>query len=710
MKGLKPFPLIGLGIIACAIMSGCAGHAPQSGPGALNISNFSLQNGVVNVQYRQVLLASGGVQPYTWTLTTGTLPPGLSLASNGVISGMPSVVSGVTYPNTYNFTVKVTDSQTPTAAVNTFITAITVNPALSLTPATLMPGTVNTGYSATVAATGGLTPYSYTLASGSLPDGLTLTTTTPQNGPAIGTISGTPTTAGTFIFTIEATDAVSETATAAFSITIVGKLEGNYVIYLNGFQNGQPFYMAGSFVADGNGRITSGLFDQTGPTGVITSALLFAGVYNIPKNSNFGTMTLNTQLGVYDFDILISTAGDSRVILADNNLYGSGLIKQQTISALPSNGGNFAFGLSGVDAGGNRYANAGALAINSALAVTGGEEDSNDNGTVSSQVSIIGGSLATPIDPNTGRGTATLTTAAGTTNYAFYVVSSSELEGVETDNAPRGQISILQQGAAGITGGGGSFTNGNLNGQAIMQLNALTGGSPDVSLGVATFDGAGNIARTDGLYGFFTDENSGGTLTQNGFNGTYNVDPSCGATLTTACGRVTVMGIGTNQPVWYLVSKNQGFVVGSDPSVTAGTFVQQTVPATGFSIGTILGSYLAATSQPVTSDVTNEIDVAVTPPPGGIWRMTYNSSGPAGLVTDQVFMEPYILGNIGNLLYGQALGRFIVQPTPPQVFVLYVLGSGASGVTGSKSGIVGLSLGTLAGTPEPNPKITVFGH
>ncbi|HEV2245377.1 MAG TPA: Ig domain-containing protein, partial [Terriglobia bacterium] len=101
------------------------------------------------------------------------------------------------------------NSQTATKALS-----ITVNPpALTITTTSLTNGTQNTAYSATLAATGGTTPYTWSITAGSLPAGLTLNTST-------GAITGTPTGTGTSNFTVQVTDANSQTATQAFSITI----------------------------------------------------------------------------------------------------------------------------------------------------------------------------------------------------------------------------------------------------------------------------------------------------------------------------------------------------------------------------------------------------------------------------------------------------------------------------------------------------------
>src|SRR5204862_7221236 len=109
--------------------------------------------------------ASGGTTPYTWSLASGTLPTGLTLSSSGAISGTPTVTG------TSNFTVKVTDANSNTATQGL---SITVNAALTVTSTPLPAATQNPRSSAPVTASGGTTPYAWSLASGALPTGLTL--------------------------------------------------------------------------------------------------------------------------------------------------------------------------------------------------------------------------------------------------------------------------------------------------------------------------------------------------------------------------------------------------------------------------------------------------------------------------------------------------------------------------------------------------------
>ncbi|MGB2635563.1 MAG: putative Ig domain-containing protein [Candidatus Acidiferrum sp.] len=175
----------------------------------VTISTGSVPSGQVGTAYSTTLAASGGTTPYTWSVSTGALPGGLTLSSGGTISGTP------TASGSFTFTAKVTDSTTPTAQTATKSFTLTVAAAVSpvtITTSTLTAGQVGVAYSTTLAASGGTTPYSWSLSSGILPAGLSLSTG--------GTLSGTPTTAGSFTFTIKVTDSTTPTAqTATKSLT-----------------------------------------------------------------------------------------------------------------------------------------------------------------------------------------------------------------------------------------------------------------------------------------------------------------------------------------------------------------------------------------------------------------------------------------------------------------------------------------------------------
>ena len=159
---------------------------------------------VVGTAYTDTLTATGGTTPYTWSVNAGSLPPGITLTSAGVLKGTPTTAGS------YPFSVNVVDANNGIAT--TPITLV-VTAALSLSFPAPPSGMVGIAYTDTLTATGGTTPYTWSVSAGTLPAGITLNAST-------GVLAGTPTAAGTSSFTIKVTDAASQTATEPTSITI----------------------------------------------------------------------------------------------------------------------------------------------------------------------------------------------------------------------------------------------------------------------------------------------------------------------------------------------------------------------------------------------------------------------------------------------------------------------------------------------------------
>jgi hypothetical protein len=195
---------------------------------ALTITTLAVPNGVQNVPYTATqLAATGGTMPYTWSVSLGALPAGMTLSSTGLLSGTPTAFGPFT------FTAKVTDSTTPTALTATQQYNFTVVQPLSITTLAVPNGVQNVPYTATqLAATGGTTPYTWSVSAGALPAGMTLSST--------GLLSGTPTAFGPFTFTAKVTDSTYPTpltATEQYNFTVVQPLSISTLAVPNGVQN-----------------------------------------------------------------------------------------------------------------------------------------------------------------------------------------------------------------------------------------------------------------------------------------------------------------------------------------------------------------------------------------------------------------------------------------------------------------------------------------
>lgn len=163
----------------------------------LTILPAILPNGSVGNFYSAILTTSGGTAPYSYAITTGTVPAGLTLSADGILAGTPVAAGNST------FTIRAQDSSGapgPNASSQTFTVTIAA-PVIALTPVSLPNATFGLPYNQTITADGSIAPYSFAVTSGSLPPGLTLALN--------GTLSGTPTVGGLRTFTVTATDATA---------------------------------------------------------------------------------------------------------------------------------------------------------------------------------------------------------------------------------------------------------------------------------------------------------------------------------------------------------------------------------------------------------------------------------------------------------------------------------------------------------------------
>ncbi|QSO54259.1 putative Ig domain-containing protein [Alicyclobacillus curvatus] len=158
------------------------------------ITEFFPEPAQVGQAYSGQVRVIGGMMPMHWSITTGTLPPGLTLSNQGVISGTP------TRAGSYNFTVKVTDSNDHASSRKLTI-AVKGSSTLSIKTATVVPtGQPGQPFEQILTAGGGNPPYKWSIIQGTLPSGLKLNSST-------GVMSGINNRKSPEILTVEVMDA-----------------------------------------------------------------------------------------------------------------------------------------------------------------------------------------------------------------------------------------------------------------------------------------------------------------------------------------------------------------------------------------------------------------------------------------------------------------------------------------------------------------------
>jgi putative Ig domain-containing protein len=309
----------------------------SAAPATLNITTSSLPSGQVGITYSAMLTASGGTTPYSWSLTSGTLPAGLTLdASTGAISGTPTATATAT---TLTFTV--TDSGSPGQSASANLTlsiSSTGSSALAITTTSLPSGEVGTAYTATLVAAGGTAPYTWSLASGTLPAGLTLNITT-------GAITGAPTTtANATALTITVTDSGSPVQSKSVSLNLtITAAPASLSITTSSLPNGQvgTAYTATLAATGGTTPYTWSLTNGTLPSGLTLNSSSgsitgtpTATANNIALSFTVTDSSSTAQSKSVSLTLYISSSGASPLAITtpslpngqDGNAYNSTLV------------------------------------------------------------------------------------------------------------------------------------------------------------------------------------------------------------------------------------------------------------------------------------------------------------------------------------------------------------------------------------------------
>jgi hypothetical protein len=639
-------------LFSCIQTTGCGGH----GTPPVMVTTTSLPNGAVGTPYSATLTATGGTPAYTWSQTSGgAMPGGVSLGSSGLFNGTPTTAG------TFGPYIFVATDSTGTVASSTGLSITITTNALTVTTRELPEGIVTSGYSVTLAASGGTPPYTWTQTSGGvLPPGF-------ANVTSSGVIAGTPTTAGNYgpyVFTV--TDSTNATAASASLTLMIGSPVtascvplGNeaalrsstpYAFLVKGTDgSGNPNDIAGSFTPNGSGGLTNATVDYNGfsngpeqlqvnlaassyafgssTVGCLSLAFydslptaasaMHAGVTSHVTRSAaaraksgkahaaaaFAVSGVQFTFSLSGFDGTLYHTG--RIIESDNTGGGtnaSGFIRVQVPSAfsLTSLQSNYAFGVDGWTAdstGFSRTAIAGTF-TNSSGALSAGYADLNSGGTPSGEVGGGIGTLNSTIDATTGRGTGTYTIPTVSGNLTFDFAFYI-LNG--SDFILLSIDSPFPSGSAPLLSGRVLASNATYPAGALNGFYLLASQGLEVS-----GSSIGNLAEIGTLNATSAGAIPTATLYVNDA-GTYSTTPYSNSSYTVeaASGRVSITGLTATPPVVYLTAGSAtddeiaGFLVGSDAEASSGVVVSQSSTVPAYVLGNISGSYAASTQEDV---------------------------------------------------------------------------------------------------------------
>jgi hypothetical protein len=386
---------------------------------SITIAPTTLPNGEVSLAYTHSVVASGGTGPYTYAVTGGTVPTGVTVNSDGTITGTPTTIVG----SPFSFTITATDNVAATG--NQAYSNVVIYSAIAIQTTTLPNGTIGSNYSQTIVAVGGSGGNTFAKTAGTLPTGLSLSSS--------GVLTGIPTVNASFTFTVTVTDSLGATASQSYTL-----IPSSVVITTNSFSNGDVglSYTQTAQASGGSPPFTWSNISGTLPTGLsISSSGILSGIPSAQGTFNFTIQALDS-VGASNskpFTVVINPAvvittgslpSGSTGVAYSQTLHATGgtgaytfstttgtlptglsLSSGGIISGVPTVNGSYDFTITAIDGLGGSYSKDFSISISGAvITITPNTLPNTDVGLVYSQ---------------------TLTAHGGVGPYAFDIVSGS---------------------------------------------------------------------------------------------------------------------------------------------------------------------------------------------------------------------------------------------------------------------------------------------
>jgi len=289
------------GLTTRVTASGGAGGGPTAGAGSagfiefaagntvdcqIQISTTSLPDAQVSVGYLENIEVIHANPPVSYSVVTGSLPPGLYIGYGGLIQGTP------TTPGTYNFTVRAQDLYSYDTQALQIVVGNAPIPPVNITT-TYLPGqTAGLTYDQYVYTQHGVGGVTISMLTGSLPPGLSLSQVDDN-----GRITGTPTTPGSYSFTLQAEDSRG-IDTQAYTLVIYGpsslQITTEVLPDVNAYGSYYGYYSEYIYTANSSGSVTYSVISGSLPPGLSLSS---GGWYGMLQGSatTAGTYTFTVQ-------------------------------------------------------------------------------------------------------------------------------------------------------------------------------------------------------------------------------------------------------------------------------------------------------------------------------------------------------------------------------------------------------------------------------